>query len=329
MYSRDPVTVHAPRPCRRAWLAGVLLAVAAHGAIAMDVQGHRGARGHFPENTLEGFARVLDRRADWGVTTLELDTGVTRDGVVVISHDQHLNPEITRTADGRWLSGTGPALVTLDHAALAAWDVGRIDPASGYARRFPRQQPIDGARIPRLDALFALVAARGDTTVRFNIETKIDPTRPAASVGPEAFARALVGEIRKAGVASRTTIQSFDWRTLAVVAREAPEIARAYLTAEATWSDTVVRDGASPWTAGVRFADHGSVPRMVRAAGGRIWSPWFGNLDRAVVAEARALGIAVLPWTVNEPDDIARVLALGVDGVISDYPDRVRAALRR
>jgi len=295
---------------------------AAPGAFAMDLQGHRGARGLFPENTLEGFARTLAI----GVSTLELDCAITADGVVVISHDPRLNPDITRGPDGKWLADPAPLIATLSFETLQRYDVGRIDPGTAYARTFATQQPIDGARIPRLADLFALVAARGDRDVRFNIETKIDPAAPDNTPGPVAFANALLKEVRKAGVEARTTIQSFDWRTLAIVAREAPEVQRAYLSTPRTLGTDA---GESVWTAGVRFRDHPSGPRMVKAAGGRLWSPGFATLGRAVMDEARALGIAVVPWTVNTPEDIERMLDLGVDGIISDYPDRVRNAMIR
>ncbi|MCC6609556.1 MAG: glycerophosphodiester phosphodiesterase [Burkholderiales bacterium] len=289
-------------------------------AAAFDLQGHRGARGLAPENTLPAFARALAI----GVTTLELDCAVTRDGVVVVAHDRRLNPDITRGPDGRWLDGPGPLIGSLDYAELVRYDVGRIRPGSGYGKRFPDQVPVDGARIPRLADVFALARRAGNDTVRFNIETKIDPTQPADTLGAEDFARALVKVVRAAGTARRTTIQSFDWRTLKVVQAKAPEIATVYLSA----ADTIPPGGAdSPWTAGVHLRDHGSVPAMVKAAGGAIWSPPFGELAPALVAEAHRLGLAVIPWTVNAPADIERLLDFGVDGIISDYPDRARATL--
>jgi len=273
-------------------------------AQAFDLQGHRGARGTAPENTLPGFAAALAV----GVATLELDAGVTRDGVVVIHHDRRLNPDIARGPDGRWIEAPGPLLRELDFKALRRYDVGRLRPGSEYAARFPEQAPADGARIPRLAELFALVRKAGNDEVRFNIETKISPAAPAETLPPEAFARALVGEIRKAGVAARATVQSFDWRTLHAVERAAPEIATVYLTGR--------RRG-------------GSQPQAVHAAGGRIWSPHYEELDTAALIEARALELKVLPWTVNEPGFIERFLDLGVDGIITDYPERVRAELAR
>jgi glycerophosphoryl diester phosphodiesterase len=164
--------------------------------------------------------------------------------------------------------------------------------------------------------------------MRFNIETKISPSAPEDTLGPEPFARAVIAEIRRLDIASRATIQSFDWRTLAVAAREAPEIARAYLTIERGANETVFKGkGVSPWT-GLDAAAHGnSTPRLVAAAGGEIWSPFFRDLDAAIVGEAKALGLRVIPWTVNESADIERMLALGVDGLITDYPDRAKAIL--
>jgi glycerophosphoryl diester phosphodiesterase len=276
--------------------AAVIVLAMANAAHAFDLQGHRGARGHAPENTLPGF----ERAAAMGVTTLELDVGITRDGVVVIHHDRALNPDTTRGADGAWIAPPGPLIRSLSFEELQRYDVGRIRPGSDYARRFPHQQPLDGTRIPRLAELFA----RAGASVRFNIETKIAPEAPDDTLPPEPFARALIAEVRKAGVEKRTTIQSFDWRTLKVVEREAPQIATSYLT-----------------------DSRNAEPRKVHAAGGRIWSPDFSTLTAEKVATAKQLGLKIIPWTVNERSDIARMLELGVDGIISDYPDRVREAL--
>jgi glycerophosphoryl diester phosphodiesterase len=254
-----------------------------------------------PENTLPGFARALAI----GVDTLELDVGVTRDGVVVIHHDRRLNPDVARGADGKWVASPAPTIHSLSYQQLQTYDVGRMRPGSEYAQRFPHQQPIDGTRVPRLEELFSETKHKN---IRFNIETKLDPAAPDETLPPEPFARALIAEVRKAGVAARTTIQSFDFRTLAVVQREAPEIATAYLTSR--------RRGEA-------------IPRLVHEAKGTIWSPAFEDLDARALAVARELGLRVIPWTVNEPADIARVLDMKVDGIISDYPERVRAELQR
>jgi len=130
-------------------------------------------------------------------------------------------------------------------------------------------------------------------------------------------------------MAARTMIQSFDWRTLAIVQKEAPEIATSYLSSEQAGSDNILasRREDSPWTAGIKHGAHGSVPRMVAAAGGRIWSPNYLDLDPARVKEAKALGLKILPWTVNDRADMARLIDWGVDGIITDYPDRLREVM--
>jgi len=306
-------------------LAVLALVGAPSHAAAFDLQGHRGARGLAPENTLAAFERALSI----GVTTLELDVGVTRDDVVVIAHDPLLNPDITRDRSGNWLTAKGPAIRALDFADLQAYDVGRIRPDSRYAASHPDQVPVDGARIPALRELFERVTASGNRTVRFNIETKISPLAPSETLEPEPFARQLVAEIRRHGMAGRTTVQSFDWRTLQVVQRIAPEIATVYLSAQQRNFDTVraTDPAGSPWTAGFQHSALGSLPAMVKAAGGAVWSPYFGDIDATQVRAAQALGLRVIPWTINEPDAMRRVIGWGVDGLITDRPDRLRPIL--
>ncbi|MEZ0307273.1 MAG: glycerophosphodiester phosphodiesterase [Ramlibacter sp.] len=290
-------------------------------AFAFDLQGHRGTRGNAPENTMPAFERALEI----GVSTLELDIGITGDGVVVISHDPYLNPAITRDASGKWLADRGPLIRSLTFAQLQAYDVGRIDPATPYAKTFDVQHPKDGTRVPMLAQLFDRVKALGANEVHFNIETKIDPTRPDDTVAPEVMTTALLKVIRDAGMTQRVSIQSFDWRTLQLVQRLEPRIPTVYLSIQTANTDNL-REGN--WTVGMKFADHGSAPKMVKAAGGAVWSPNGGAVTEALVKEAQALGLKVVPWTINNPADMDRITGWGVDGMITDYPDRLRAVLQ-
>jgi glycerophosphoryl diester phosphodiesterase len=264
----------------------------------IDVQGHRGARGYRPENTLPSFSRALEL----GVTTLELDVGVTRDGVVVIHHDRGLNPDLARGPDGQWVSRAVP-IHSLTYAELQRYDVGRLRPGSDYARRFPQQQPLDGTRIPKLSELFELTKNHG--TIRFNIEPKMDAAALDETLPADEFARALIAEVRKAGVQDRTTVQAFHWPVLKVVEREAPEMATVYCT-----------EGA------------GSEPARVHSAGGKIWSPDYQTVTLKKLEAARKSQMKVTVWTVNESPDIERMIAMGVDGIASDYPDRVLQQLK-
>ncbi len=304
-------------------LAFTLIALPAQ---AFDVQGHRGARGLAPENTLPAFQRALDL----DVTTIECDMAITKDGVVVIHHDLWLNPDTTRGPDGQWLAARGPAIRDLTFEELQQYDVGRLKPGTDYARAFPDQQPVDGTRIPKLADLFDLVKKSGNATVGFDCETKVSPHEPAATLPPEEFARKAIAEIRKAGMERRTMVQSFDWRTLQVIQKEAPEIRTMYLSTPRTLAPAG-RGRPSPWVAG--FAPElqlgSSVPKAIHAAGGRIWGPHHEYLTPEQLAEARALGIKVIPWTINDPAMMVKLIDMGVDGIISDRPDLVQIELRK
>jgi glycerophosphoryl diester phosphodiesterase len=305
-----------------ALLALLALALPAH---AFDLQGHRGARGLAPENTLPAWKKALEL----GVDTIECDMAITKDGVVVVHHDLRLNPDTTRGPDGKWLEQPGPNIADLTFEELQKYDVGRLKPGTKYAADFPHQQPVDGTRIPRLSDLFELVKKSGNAKVGFDCETKVDPTDRAATRPPEEFARRVIAEIRQHGMAGRTMIQSFDWSTLQVVQKEAPEIRTMYLSSPRTLKP----DGPgrpSPWLAGFAPEDHsGSVPKAVKAAGGKIWAPNQTFLTPEMLAEARSFGIVVIPWTVNDPAMMRKLLDMGVDGIISDRPDRVQEEMKK
>src|SRR6476620_10849150 len=149
----------------------LLLSFLAAPSFAFDLEGHRGSRGLAPENTLAAFRRALDI----GVTTIETDMGVTKDDVVVISHNPFLSPDLVRDPDGHWLASPVTQIRTLSFAELRRYDIGRINPMSQYAKSFPDQRAADGERFPKLSELFDLAKASGKP-VRFNIETKITPT---------------------------------------------------------------------------------------------------------------------------------------------------------
>lgn len=300
----------------------VLIAGQAMGANSgFDIEAHRGGRALLPENTLPAFANALSM----GVDTLELDVGVTADGEVVVSHERGLNPDLARDASGAYVAAPGMPFVKLKFADVRTYDVGRIRPDSAYARQFPDQRAVPGTRIPSLSELFALVRKSGNTRVRFNIETKIDPNHPDESLDPQAFVTELLGLIEAEKFSDRVMIQSFDWRTLQLVQQQAPKVPTVYLTLQRGSGQTVTLDKASNWTAGFSPADHnGSLPPTIKAAGGAIWSPYFGDVTAALIAEAHALGLRVVVWTVNKPEDMARMIEIGVDGIISDKPDLLR-----
>jgi glycerophosphoryl diester phosphodiesterase len=289
--------------------------------VAFDIEAHRGGRALFPENTLQSFANALTM----GVDTLELDIGVTQDGAIVVSHERGLNPDLARNADGVYVAPPGIPFVRLRLADVKKYDVGQIRPGSAYAAQFPDQHAVPGTPIPTLAEVFGLVRKSGDSHVRFNIETKIDPNHPEESPDPQRFVTLLLDLLEVQKFSDRVMVQSFDWRTLQIVQKLAPAIPTVYLTQQKGSGATIFLDRASDWTAGFNPGEFGkSVPRTIKAAGGAIWSPFFGDVDSALISESHRLGLAVVVWTVNKPEDMARMIDIGVDGIISDHPDLLR-----
>jgi len=314
-----------------AWLVLSLLIASAHADPtvsghtarlgAFDLEAHRGGRALRPENTLPSFANALSM----GVDTLELDMGVTKDGIVVVSHERGLNPDLARGPDGKYIS-TGIPYIELTLDEVKKYDVGQIRPGSDYAARFPDQLAIPGTRIPTLAEVFDLVRRSGDRHVRLNIETKIDPTHPDESLDPQSFVTAVLDLLRRERFTDRVMIESFDWRTLRLVQIQAPEIPTVYLTQVQQPEEHIYLDKSSPWTAGFDPMKYGgSVPRAVKAAGGKIWSPLYEDVTPGSIAEAHSLGLPVIVWTVNDPKDMSRLIDMGVDGIISDRPDLLRS----
>lgn len=197
--------------------AGAAPAKLARGAVF----GHRGARGLFPENTLEGFQAA----AALGVAAFELDVCMTADGVVVVHHDPALNPDIARDASGAWLARAGPSICSLTAAELARYDVGRLRPGSSASLWFPDQRPHDGARVPTL--LSVLTALPG---AAFIIEVKTDPADSWRTAPPAALADAVLAVVDRAAAAGRVVVESFDRAVPRRVRRVRPEIAVAWLT---------------------------------------------------------------------------------------------------
>jgi len=322
---RRLVTVAGRRRSPRARQLGALAAalLASH-ALAFDLEGHRGARGLAPENTLAAFRRALAI----GVTTIETDIAVTSDLVPVISHNPRLEPDVVRGPDGRWLSSPGRSIHSLTLDELRRYDIGRLNPASRYARQFPEQEPSDGERFPTLRELLDLVQASGKP-VRLDIETKLTPDNAGDTVDAATFVRVILDEARRAKLVDRVTIQSFDWRTLRAARVLAPGIPTSCLTIESSGMNTMAQgpDGRSPWHAGLVDRDYASVPALVAAAECNVWSAFYRNLTPALVADAHARKLAVLAWTVDEPSDMQRLIDMGVDGIITDYPDRLREVM--
>lgn len=271
-----------------------------------DLQGHRGARGLAPENTLPAFRRALEL----GVTTLEMDVVISGDETVVVSHEPWMAHEICSLPSGAPV----PAETEKEHNLyrMPYDEIERYDCGRRQHPDFPRQQPQPAVK-PRLRDVIAAAetstAERARPPVRYNIEIKSRPDwdgdfHPA----PDVFARRVVDVVREEGITARTTIQSFDVRALKAVRRlcaaPSPDISlqRALLVEEGT------ADGLPD-----QLGRLGFLPA--------VYSPEYRSVDGMLLRAAHDYGLRVVPWTVNERDDMRRLIRLGVDGLITDYPD--------
>lgn len=256
----------------------------------VDVQGHRGARWVRPENTLAAFQEALRL----GVDVLEFDLNVTKDNVVVVTHDQSINPAICLGPDGKKLSKPVPVRsLTLEE--LKQYDCGTLKNP-----KFSQQQPSPGERIPTLDETLAYVARSGYPSagsVHFNIETKIKKSRPELSPEPAEFVNLTLKVLHKYGVERRTIIESFDERTLVETKKQEPVI----LTARLMGNPLEVLTAASRTDAD-------------------IISPYYKWLNKAIVGNLHKKGFRVIPWTVNKPSSWARMRRIGVDAILTDNP---------
>jgi glycerophosphoryl diester phosphodiesterase len=271
-----------------------------------DVQGHRGARALWPENTIPGFLGALDL----GVSTLELDVVVSQDGVVVVSHEPWFSGRFSSTPAGYPIAAGDERehpLYALPYAEIRRFDVGRRGNPE-----FPRQRAMPAFK-PTLDEVFASAErhahAVGRARPRYSVEIKSKPEWDGRLTPPvEEFTALVLATIDRADVSGRVTVQSFDVRALRAMRRAAPELPLALLVG-----------GSEPRDVDRDVAELGFTPE--------VYSPAYPLVDAALVARCHALGMRVLPWTVNELRQMVDLVRLGVDGLITDSPD-VALALR-
>tara|TARA_B100001123_G_scaffold446561_1_gene601403 strand:+ start:191 stop:1174 length:984 start_codon:yes stop_codon:yes gene_type:complete len=309
------------------FLIAALLLIISCEVRTIDVQGHRGARGLRPENTLSGF----DLAMDLGVTTIELDLAVTKDRQVIVTHNPYIYGKICCNNDGSSLAvdslGRGQLIKDLTLVEIKQFDCGRLNPDTA---RFPVPPRINipGEKMPTLNEVFSLVRAKGNT-VYLNIEMKIDP-RYNITIPEIEFVKIVVDVIQTNGIKDRVILQSFNWRSLEIVKQIDPEIKTAGLLGSSTFLP--IHDSIpSPWLNGIGFdTAGGSALDILNQA--QTYIDIFSPLWRLVVPEdslylnssvneIQESGFPVIPWTVNRQDDMKTLIQLGVAGIITDYPD--------
>lgn len=268
---------------------------------SIDLQGHRGCRGLMPENTIAAMIKAIDL----GVTTIEMDVVITRDKKVILSHDHYMNPDYVVPPAGESFASArdrSHIIYQLDYVSVLGWDVGsKGNSKFPHQKKFPAVKPLLSDLI---DSVERYTKMRKLKPVRYNIETKSsaagdDKLHPL----PEEFVDLLMDIIQKKKISKRTTIQSFDKRTLQVMHKKYPKISTSYLIS------TLSNNNLSGL-----IHDLGFEPTII--------SPEYQLVTPAFLEECRGKGLKVVVWTVNELAEIKKMADMGVDGIISDYPDR-------
>jgi len=271
---------------------------------AHRVQGHRGARALSPENTIASMRAAIDA----GATGIELDVRLTADGQVVVWHDPTMQAEKCLF--------TGPDYTDALVADLTLAQLRTIDVGSRTLPAYPLQRPAPGEHIATLTDVFDACADHPE--VWWTVEVKVDPTDPAEVATRDGLVDGTIAAIEAAGVGERSFVHSFDWAVLDRSREVAPHLLRSAL---AVIGQTF--DPGSVWLGSVDYADHdGDLAAAAYAVGAQALSPHYVSCDAGLVTRAHALGLAVLPWTVNEDADIRAVLAAGVDAFVTDDPAR-------
>jgi len=296
----------------------------------IEIYGHRGARGLAPENSLPAYKTGLVI----GIDYVDMDVHMTKDKVVVVTHDFTLNPDLTRDSNGQWIDPkTAPLIKDLAFSELHKYDIGRLKLGTEYSRSLPYQYPVDGTHISSLKQVVDYVKKTGPATIKYQVEIKTDPMHREWSFPVDELTNAVVNQLKKLNIDTKTELQAFDWSVLEIVQKLDPKIATAYLTDHEISCDMHSSDPhkAGLWSNGKLLKDYGnSIPRMITKLGGKIWGPESIELTADLVKEAHSYGLKVVPWSAAQVDDtkeIARLIDIGVDGIISDRPDVVRGLL--
>ncbi|WP_326813635.1 MULTISPECIES: glycerophosphodiester phosphodiesterase family protein [unclassified Streptomyces] len=299
-----------------------------------DLQAHRGGLGLTTEESLEGFGKALRL----GVSTLELDTHITKDQKVVVNHDRQISAQKCKdtgpvTPGDPMYPYVGKYIKDLTLAQIKSMDC-------GYQQLpgFPEQEQIKGFRMVELKDVLNLVKSYKAKQVKLNIETKVEAGAPEQTAPRELFVRRVFEEIHRSGIEKQVTIQSFDWGAL----KEMHKLAPSYPLVALTNYDflQVGKDGASPWLGGIDADDYdgdfvkaaAAVPGVTALSpnygfpqNGTIADPAFRFYpDKKMISEAHERGLKVIPWTCDDPATIEALMDMGIDGIITDYPNRVR-----
>ena len=284
----------------------------------IKIYGHRGARGDLPENTLESFKYLFENK----ISAYETDILLTKDLIPVVYHDFRLNPALTKDNKGNWIENDDIKIFDLNYDQLSKFKIGSIDKKSKYGRRFDNQKSLGEVNIPKLSDLLKLTSNNISDDLIINLEIKSTPVEDNLTPPPNVMANLIIDEVNKTELKDKVIYSSFDWRVLREIKNIDSKISRGYLTSELKGK---IYD-KSPWLDFMPLYDSDSreLPRLIKTLGGKAWHPKRKDIGKDIVRISHEEGLPVNVWTVNEKYEMLRMIDYGVDGIITDYPLRLK-----
>ncbi|MDA7636040.1 glycerophosphodiester phosphodiesterase [Candidatus Pelagibacter bacterium] len=288
----------------------------------IKIYGHRGARGDLPENTLESFKYLFDN----AINAYETDILISKDLIPVITHDFRLDPSLTKDKEGNWIKDENIKIFDLTYDEISKFDVGSLNKLTRYGRRFVNQRSLENQKIPKLSELLELSSKNVLQNLLINLEIKSTPDEKNLTPNPKDLTQIVLNEINNSNLKDKIIISSFDWRILREVKKQSPEIPRAYLTFQQEEGMKIKKTiySKSPWIDHIPLTIVYDLPKIIKELGGSAWHPYYKDINKKAVKDAHDNNLPVNVWTVNDEDDMLKMIEYGVDGIMTDYPLRLK-----
>ncbi len=288
----------------------------------IKIYGHRGARGDLPENTLESFKYLFENN----INAYETDILISKDFIPVITHDFRLDPSLTKDNEGNWIEDENIKIYDLTYEELLKFDVGSLNKLSRYGRRFVNQKTLENQKIPKLSELLNLSSKNISENLLINLEIKSTPDEENLTPTPEEMVKLVMQEVNKSTLQNKIIVSSFDWRTLTEMKKLYPEISRAYLTFQQQAGIKIKNTiyNRSPWMSYMPFFENHELPKIIKSQGGEAWHPYHKDITKKLVDISHQENLPVNVWTVNKDYDMLKMVEYGVDGIITDYPLKLK-----
>ena len=288
----------------------------------IKIYGHRGARGDLPENTLESFKYLFDN----AINAYETDILISKDLIPVITHDFRLDPSLTKDKEGNWIKDENIKIFDLTYDEISKFDVGSLNKLTRYGRRFVNQKSLENQKIPKLSELLELSSKNELQNLLINLEIKSTPDEKNLTPDPKDLVQIVLNEINNSNLKDKIIISSFDWRILREVKKQSPEIPRAYLTFQQEKGMKIKKTiySKSPWIDHIPLTIVYDLPKIIKELGGSAWHPYYKDINKKAVKDAHDNNLPVNVWTVNDEDDMLKMIEYGVDGIMTDYPLRLK-----